>query len=124
LRAFSRPAKRSHAPQPKAAPGIPVPVLGRYDCGYGRASWVDFFEEVVLMFGENQKIVSVTLTDHGELEVVRQYKSNTAYCSGSPCPDRVVKEIYRADEGGMIRLFETKEGKHTPAYMVRERIEF
>lgn len=70
------------------------------------------------------KIVSVTLTEHGELEVVRQFPSNMAYCSGERCPDRVVKEIYRADEGGMIRLAEEKEGKHTPAYMVAEKIEF
>ena len=76
------------------------------------------------MFYTEHKIVSVTLTEHGELEVVRQFPSNMAYCSGHLLPDRVVKEIYRADEGGMIKLVKEIKGKHTPAYMVAEQIEF
>lgn len=70
------------------------------------------------------KIVSVTINKFGELEVVRQYPSNRAYGNGDRCPDRVVKEIYRADELGMIRLAESIEGTHTPAYTVPEKIEF
>lgn len=69
------------------------------------------------------KIVSVTLTEEGTLEVVRQYPNNIAYGNGNYAPDTVKKEIYKA-EGGKIVLSETLDGKHTPAYMVAERIEF
>ena len=72
------------------------------------------------------KIVSVTLNQFGELEVVRRIPSSAMYACNPPIPvpDRIVKELYRAAEGGMIRLVETIEGKCTPAYVMVEKIEF
>ena len=67
--------------------------------------------------------LSVTLNEAGELEVVRRYPSDMAYGTGDPCPDRVVKEIYRSD-GEKISLAQTVDGKHTPRYTVDEKIEF
>lgn len=72
---------------------------------------------------EQHKIVSVKLTDAGELEVVRQYPSNISYGNGQRAPDRVVKEIFKAVDG-KIAFSASVLGKHTPAYMVAEQIEF
>lgn len=74
-------------------------------------------------FQQPHKIVSVTLTSEGDIEVVRQYPSNIKYGNGNSAPDRVIKEIYRVKDGKIV-LFTTVEGKHTPAYMVHEKIEF
>jgi len=69
------------------------------------------------------KVVSASLNKAGELEVVRQYPCGFVYGNGQPAPDKVTKEIYRC-EGGKIVLAETVEGKHTPARMMNEQIEF
>lgn len=71
------------------------------------------------------KIVSVTLNGSGELEVVRQYPSNTMFACYPPrqAPDRVVKEIYKCGPNGIV-LDKTIEGKHIPSSVVPERIEF
>lgn len=69
------------------------------------------------------KIISVILTESGELEVVRKYPSNSAYGNGQACPDKVTKETYRS-ENGKIVLASTVEGKHTPSHVVKELIEF
>ena len=69
------------------------------------------------------KIVSVTLTDEG-LEVVRQYPSNIMYCNGGATPDEITKQIYKVNALGKIALFAIIYGKHTPAYVVPEKIEF
>lgn len=69
-------------------------------------------------------IVSATINEYGQMEVVRKYKSNVCYANGKPCPDKVVKEIYVSGNDGKIFLFDTIEGKHTPAYTVKEKIEF
>lgn len=70
------------------------------------------------------KIVSAKLNESGEIEIVRQYPSNMSYCNGVPVPDRVVKEIYRTNDAGVIFLAEEVEGRHEPAKMLPERIEF
>lgn len=70
------------------------------------------------------KIVSAELNKSGEMEIVRQYPSNMSYCNGVPVPDRVVKEIYRTNDAGVIVLVEEIEGRHEPAKMLPERIEF
>lgn len=70
------------------------------------------------------KIVSAKLSESGEIEIVRQYPSNLSYCNGVPVADRVVKEIYRTNDAGVIFLAEEVEGRHVPAKMLPERIEF
>lgn len=68
---------------------------------------------------------SVCLTESGTLEVIRQYPSNSSYMTNPPMPvpDRVEKEIYGVVDGKIV-LIETKTGKHTPAYMVKETVTF
>ena len=69
------------------------------------------------------KIVSVTLTEEGTLEVVRQYPSGICYGNGGRSPDTVKKEIY-AVEGDRIELLDTIIGRHIPAHTVAEQIVF
>ena len=71
----------------------------------------------------SHKIVSASLNSNGELEVVRQYDSHARYANNTPCPDRVIKEIYKALNGEIV-LDSVLEGKHTPSYIVEEKIEF
>ena len=77
----------------------------------------------VTMFHRQHRIVSVTLTDEG-MEVVRQYPSQIMYGNGKATPDDITKEIYKVNAMGKITLFTTIHGKHTPAYVVPEKIEF
>jgi hypothetical protein len=69
-------------------------------------------------------ILSAHLTGDGErLNIVRKYPSNMTYGNGQPVPDRVEKEVYGVVDGKIV-LIETKTGKHTPAYMVKETVTF
>ena len=71
------------------------------------------------------KIVSVTLNEQGELEVIKQYASNSMYTCNPPrpVPDTVVKEVYHVEDGKIVYK-ETIQGKHTPSSVVPETIEF
>lgn len=71
------------------------------------------------------KIVSAFLNENGELEIIRQYPSNMMYTCNPPrsVPDKVVKEIYKSEKGRII-LADKIEGKHVPASINEERIEF
>ena len=55
--------------------------------------------------------------------VARKYPSNMVYGNGQPVHDRVEKEVYGVVDGKIV-LIETKTGKHTPAYMVKETVTF
>lgn len=59
----------------------------------------------------------------GTIVIVRQYPSNMVLGNGEPVPDRVEKETYGV-VGGKIALIQIQEGKHKPAYMVPESVEF
>lgn len=72
---------------------------------------------------EPHKIVRAHICANGKLEIVRQYPSNMALGNGTPCPDRVVKEIYGVVDGRIV-LTDTVEGNHIPARLEPERIEF
>lgn len=67
-------------------------------------------------------IISVILVN-GTLEVVKRYQSNMTYCSSSPVPDRVVKEIYGCKDG-VVDLLEIKEGQHYPKKIIDEQFVF
>lgn len=100
-------------------------------CAEGNASSrlplleLELKKDTIMNIYEPHTIVSVNLTDAGEIEVIKKYPSNTMYACNppGPAPDRVVKETYIACDGKII-LGETKEGKHTPAHTVNEQIEF
>lgn len=70
-------------------------------------------------------ILSTKLTKNNTLEVVKKTPSNLMYASNPPrpAPDRVFKEVYGVVEG-KIKLLETIEGIHQPAYQVEEKIIF
>jgi hypothetical protein len=70
-------------------------------------------------------IVSVTLTDSGQIEVVRRYPSNLMYMCNppKPAPDRVTKEIYAVVDG-KIAMVKEIGGIHTPATHIPETITF
>jgi hypothetical protein len=59
------------------------------------------------------------------IEVTKRERSNSIYCSGSPVPDKVWKEIYRVSLiGEKIFLSETIKGKHIPSTINDEHFEF
>jgi len=68
------------------------------------------------------KIVSVTLTDKGTIEVVRRSPSKASFYLSIHEED-VTKEIYIAN-GGIIEKKETIRGRILPAYTVPESITF
>lgn len=59
----------------------------------------------------------------GTIVIVRQYPSNLRYANGAAAPDRVTKETYGVVDG-KITLIQMQEGKHKPAYVVPESVEF
>ena len=77
------------------------------------------------MFDENKRIISVILNTNG-VEIVFRQLSHAMYpCSPPrPVPDKVWKEIWRISDDGELYLHETKNGTHTPAHKVNEKIEF
>ena len=70
------------------------------------------------------KIVKSYLNEmDGTIVIVRQYPSKMAFGNGEAVPDRVVKETYGIVDG-RIGLIQTQEGKHKPAYIVPESVEY
>lgn len=67
-------------------------------------------------------IVSLTLTEAGQMEVVTRCRPSAQYMEG-PTPDEVFKTVYGVEDGKIVTLHVVK-GKHTPAEMVPEKIEF
>ena len=78
---------------------------------------------MMIPFEEDHIVMGAHLNEAGEFEVIRKYPSHMSDGTGSPCPDRVVKEIYHCS-GSRIVLALTLHGTHKPAYMVRETIVF
>ncbi len=74
-------------------------------------------------------IVSVLLTDAGQIEVVTRCNSGLSFCYDTypqechKAEDMVHKDIYGVEDGKIVQLRVVK-GKHTPAEMVPEKIEF
>ena len=71
------------------------------------------------------EIISRTLNDNNELEIVIKRKSNAMYACNPPrpVPDHVSKEIYHVEDG-KITLKDIIIGTHTPMHTVREQITF
>ena len=70
------------------------------------------------------KVVDAYLNEiDGTIVIVRQYPSNMCYANGVTVPDRVTKETYGVVDG-KIALIQMQEGKHKPAYIVPESVEF
>jgi len=69
-------------------------------------------------------IMSAHINEHGDLEIVRKYPSNMAYCSGQTVPAKVVKEIYSASASKVIFLSKEITGKHEPSRVIEEKITF
>ncbi len=69
-------------------------------------------------------IISAELTNNG-FEIVKRYPSKAFYSTNPPSlvPDIIIKEIYNVVDG-KICLFGKIEAKVTPAYTVKELIEF
>lgn len=72
---------------------------------------------------QQSKIISATLELSGDFVVTRRYPSMAVYGNGTPCPDRIVKDIYRSVDGS-IQLVGTVAGRHIPSYTVPEKFEF